>query len=144
MAYWEDELRRRGAEYYANIKDQTEGGRKARRVSRSNEALFKDFAEAQKEITKLVEFQEGIIKKIGKTKAAVELAEPEAKLVKDVQHFLKDKLEAAIYVPDKMKMKHNLIDLKTKFLAFLQEKSYTEAQLVTADSLFEEEINYDF
>src|SRR3989344_119682 len=108
----------------------------------ANEAdVVKAFAEAQKEITKLVEFQEGIIKKIGKTKSAVELAEPEAKLVKDVQHFLKDKLEAAIYVSDKMKMKHNLIDLKTKFLAFLQEKSYTEAQLVTADSLFEEEIN---
>ena len=53
MTYWEDELRRRGAEYYANIKNQTEGGRKARRVSESNTKLFEPFAEAQDELSRL-------------------------------------------------------------------------------------------
>lgn len=108
----------------------------------ANEAeVVKAFSEAQKEITKLVAFQEDIIKKIGKGKASVELAEPDANLVKDVRGFLNDKLEDAIYVSDKMKMKHNLVELKTNLFAFLKEKSYAEEHMAAADSLFEEEIN---
>ncbi len=99
------------------------------------------FEQAQKEITKLVTFQEGIIKEIGKVKSKVELAEPSAKLVSDVNDFLKDKLEAAAYVSDKIAMKENIGDLKKRLMEFLKTEDNPEDALMFADALFEEAMN---
>ncbi len=55
------------------------------------------FTLAQKEINKLIEFQEKIRAEIGKPKAEVILAEPDADIKAEVRAFLADKLEGAIY-----------------------------------------------
>jgi polyribonucleotide nucleotidyltransferase len=60
------------------------------------------FKLAQTEINKLIAFQEQIRKEIGKPKAVVALAEPDAEIQAEVRAFLADKLEAAIYKPTKV------------------------------------------
>ena len=60
------------------------------------------FKLAQTEINKLIAFQEQIQKEIGKPKAEVAIVEPDADIKAEVQAFLADKLEDAIYKPTKV------------------------------------------
>ena len=60
------------------------------------------FALAQKEINKLIDFQEKIRAEIGKPKEEVKLADPDPELKTAVETFLADKLEAAVYQPSKV------------------------------------------
>ena len=55
------------------------------------------FAAAQKEVNKLIEFQEKIRAEIGKTKAEVKLAETDPELKTAVQTFVAPKREDAVY-----------------------------------------------
>ena len=92
------------------------------------------FKLAQTEINKLIEFQEKIRKEIGKPKAEVALAEPDADIKTEVRAFLADKLEAAIYKPTKVEhttavgaLNHELnLHIKEKFGA-TKEKNQLES-----------------
>ncbi|HVO28626.1 MAG TPA: polyribonucleotide nucleotidyltransferase [Candidatus Paceibacterota bacterium] len=102
------------------------------------------FAEAQKEINKLVEFQEKIRAEIGKPKAEVKLAVPDPELKAAVGSFLADKLEAAIYQPTKVEHHAAVGALKTEMFAHLKEMSDAAGKPVNmkaADFLFEEAVN---
>jgi polyribonucleotide nucleotidyltransferase len=66
----------------------------------SEEQVLEGFELAQKEINKLIEFQQGIVKEIGKSKQVVKLAELDPALKEKVSTFLAGKLEAAIYAAD--------------------------------------------
>lgn len=103
--------------------------------------VVKSFGQAHEEIKKIISWQEKIIKEIGRPKAKVHFAEPDEKLRKAVTKFIKDKLEAAVFNPDKMKMKTGLSSLKENLMKFLSEEKHSEQDLAAADSLFEEEIN---
>jgi polyribonucleotide nucleotidyltransferase len=102
------------------------------------------FTLAQKEINKLVEFQEKIRKEIGKEKAEVALSIPEADIKAAVDEFLADKLEAAVYQPTKVEhatavgaLHHELnLHIKEKFGA-TKEKINWKA----VDALFDEVVN---
>ncbi len=96
---------------------------------------------AQKEIAKLVEFQNSIIKKIGKPKATVELQSPEPVLVEKVNGFILSKLDGAIYVKDKVERQNNLDKIKTDLRASLTKDGATEKDLMIADQLLENAID---
>ena len=98
------------------------------------------FAEAQKEIGKLVTLQKKIIKEIGKEKEAVRLARPDKEVTGLVRNFLKDKLEAAAYVADKSEMNRNIAGLKEKAAALLKEKG-REGDIPAIDAIVDEAIN---
>lgn len=105
------------------------------------ETFLEGLAVAQKEIDRLIEWQNGIIKEIGQPKAEVYLAEPDAALKQDVNNFLKDKLEAAVYTKEKVDRQSKIGLLKNEMVAMLAAKEVPEKGIKEADSLFEEEIN---
>ncbi len=102
------------------------------------------FTLAQEEINKLVAFQEKIRSEIGKPKAEVAIAEPDAEIRAEVVAFLADKLEDAIYKPTKEEhttavgaLNHELnLHIKEKFEATKEKISWKGVE-----SLFEDSVN---
>jgi polyribonucleotide nucleotidyltransferase len=102
------------------------------------------FMMAQKEINKLIEFQEKIRAEIGKPKAEVKLAIPDPELATAVQAFIADKLEAAVYQPSKVEhhtalgVLHNLLrdHLKETFVAQGKDVNWKAVEF-----LFDEAVN---
>jgi polyribonucleotide nucleotidyltransferase len=84
--------------------------------------VLEAFALAQKEIDKLVDFQEKIIKEIGRTKAKVLVSEPDQDLKATVSEFLSDRLEDAIYESDKVKQNENINKTREELFAHIAEK----------------------
>jgi polyribonucleotide nucleotidyltransferase len=80
------------------------------------------FEVAQKEINKLIEFQEKIRTEIGKPKAEVKLAEPDAELKTEVETFIADKLEDAVFQPSKVEHHTAIGVLHMALVAHLKEK----------------------
>lgn len=113
--------------------------------------IAQGFTLAQKEINRLVEFQEKIRKEIGKEKVALQLSEPDEDLKKAVSEFLADKLGSAVFRPNKMEQHSALGELKTALFMHLKEKSAAaegasagekkEINWKSADFLFEDAIN---
>jgi polyribonucleotide nucleotidyltransferase len=102
------------------------------------------FKLAQIEINKLIAFQEQIQKEIGKPKAEVALAEPDADIKAEISAFLADKLEGAIYKPTKVEhttavgaLNHELnLHLKEKFGATKEKINWKAVEY-----LFDEMVN---
>ncbi len=102
------------------------------------------FGLAQKEINRLIEFQEKIRKEIGKPKAEVPVSEPDEALKNAVSGYLTDKLEAAVFIPNKTEQHSAIGKLKTDLFLHLKETIETaggEVDWKAADFLFEEAIN---
>ena len=102
------------------------------------------FKLAQQEINKLIAFQEKIRKEIGKPKTEVLLAEPDPELKTAVASFIADKLEAAVYRPNKMEQHSAIAELKNDLFAHLKETFDAQEKTFSgkvADYLFEEAIN---
>ncbi|MEK7629953.1 MAG: polyribonucleotide nucleotidyltransferase [Patescibacteria group bacterium] len=98
------------------------------------EEVLKQFNAAQKEIERLIDFQEKIIKELGKPKTQVMLAEPTPKTKKLITDIVQKDLAAAI----KNKTLHEL-----KKLMFEKIKTSEEASeaLLFADRIFENLVN---
>jgi polyribonucleotide nucleotidyltransferase len=102
------------------------------------------FKMAQESINQLIGFQEKIQKEIGKEKANVALAEPDAELKTAVATFIADKLEAAVYHPSKMEQQSEIGKLKTALNLHIKETFEDQGKKVNwkaADFLFEGAIN---
>ena len=102
------------------------------------------FAMAQKEINRLVEFQEQIRKEIGKPKAEIKLSEPSEELKAAVNAYIADKLEAAVYQPTKMDHHAAVGALKTNLFLHIKEKfaaNEKEINWKAVDFIFEEAVN---
>ncbi len=97
------------------------------------------YAQAQKDISKLVEWQEGMAKEIGKPKAAVHLAEPDSSLVKLVKEFLAGKLEAAMFAKKKEEREAKMSELRNQMRGYLAEQKLDEGALSVAEHLFDSE-----
>lgn len=94
------------------------------------------------EIDKLIAFQQKIIQAVGRPKAAVKLVEPSEDLRKNTLGFLQDKLEPAIYVPQKTERQENLAQVKNDLLSFLASQGFSSRDDIwAAEMVFEEEIN---
>ena len=103
--------------------------------------IVEAFGTAQKEIEKLVDFQNKIACEIGKQKSEVYLVEPDAETKKAVKEFLADKLESVIYAPQDHKQHGKINDLKKEMTDLLKGRDFSEKQLQAVDELFEEEVN---
>ena len=99
------------------------------------------FETAQEEIKKLISWQKSIIKEIGKKKAEVSLATPDAALKNRVTTYLSDKLESSVYIADKTEMYESLDKLKKGMKEFLTGAGHDEKALSASEALFEEAIN---
>jgi polyribonucleotide nucleotidyltransferase len=102
------------------------------------------FKLAQAEINKLIAFQEQIQKEIGKPKAEVAVAEPDADIKAEVQMFLTDKLEDAIYKPTKVEHTTAVGALNHALNEHIKEKFGTTKEKINwkgVESLFEEMVN---
>ena len=71
------------------------------------------FHAAQEEINKLIDFIGSVQKEIGKPKEDVAFAEPDDALRAAIMEFISDKLEAAVYHPNKMEQQSEIGKLKT-------------------------------
>ena len=101
--------------------------------------IAKAFDAAQKDIATLVEWQKKIIKEIGKSKANIHFAEPDASLVKLVKDFLKDKLEAAMYSKKKQEQQAKMTELREALISHVSVANLGEDADKIADHLFEVE-----
>jgi polyribonucleotide nucleotidyltransferase len=102
------------------------------------------FAEAQKEINKLIDFQEKIRAEIGKPKAEVKLALPDPELKTAVEAFIADKLEAAVYQPSKVEHHTAVGVLHMALNAHLKETFVAKDKPVNwkaVEFLFDEAVN---
>ncbi len=89
---------------------------------------------AQEEIKKLIDFQKEIIKKCGKEKTKIEIAESDKELKKEVKEFLKGKLEKALYE------KFELPELKKDLIYYIQGEYDNPKKNKETEILFEEEL----
>ncbi len=97
---------------------------------------------AKKYIKNLLDFQKTIIKEINPQKRIIEEPEIDPELKKEVEEFINDKLEKALYKPGKKQMMEEVNKLKEDLLYFIQGKYENDEEKInqTAD-LFEEKIN---
>jgi len=102
--------------------------------------VLSGFSLAQKEIDKLVDFQEKIVKEIGRPKAEMAFSVIDPLLKGAVEKFLESRLEEAAYQPTKEEHQNKLGQLKTELFLHLKE-SFTEPDYGAVDFLFEEAVN---
>ncbi len=100
--------------------------------------VVESFELAQKEIKKLIDFQKKIVEKIGKPKAEVFLTEPASELKEKISSFLKDKLEAAVYVKEKTERGDKIGELKNSLKIYLAQEGIVDELI---DALFEDELD---
>ncbi len=111
-------------------------------VEAKEEDITAAFSAAQKEIDRLIEFQEGIIKEMGKAKAEVLLYEPNPEFRSAIEKFLAPKLEAAIYQPNKMEQEARLRALRSDLFGHLTSEM-PDADLKAAEMILEEIIDHE-
>lgn len=99
--------------------------------------VLSGFETVQKEINRLIDWQNEIAAKIGKPKTRLELTEPDAELQKKVKDFLADKLEKAVYRQSKTEYQSQIGDLLHAMTASLNE----EDSKTDAEHIFEEELD---
>ena len=101
--------------------------------------IIEAFGKVHNEIKKAINFQKEMAKKIGKEKADVFLAEPDAEIKSKSVDFLKDKLEEAVYVKDKSEQGKKISALKSELEEFLKQQEISDLSIV--DVVMEEEID---
>ena len=99
------------------------------------------YAKAQEEIAKLIDWQNGIIKEIGRPKATIALHNPDPELIKVIRAFLSDKLDATVYVKGKVEREEKMAALKQAMLGYLMEKKFDEQARDAAEHIWETEVD---
>ncbi|TSC89919.1 MAG: polyribonucleotide nucleotidyltransferase [Parcubacteria group bacterium Gr01-1014_3] len=95
------------------------------------------FETAHKEIVKLIEFQNKMVKEIGVKKADVMLSALNSDLKSKMEEFLKGKLEPAMYEKEKVTREERLAEVKESLKAYLTEQGIDEAGMMAAENLLE-------
>ncbi len=93
------------------------------------EVLLSAIEFAQPQIKKIVEFQESIVKEIGKEKAELEIKELDKDLAKQIEDYLSDKLENAVYQPENVEKSKSILLLERELIKALDENGENEAQI---------------
>ncbi len=102
--------------------------------------IIESFDLAQKEILKLIDFQKRIIQTIGKPKINYANNNNNNEIKDKIQTFLKDRLESAIYAPNKASIENNLNDLKQLLKEYLEQENTSEG-IKMIDSIIEDEVD---
>ena len=107
------------------------------------DVVVKAFADAQKEISGLIEWQKTIIKEIGAQKETVHLATPDESLIKIVKAFLNDggKLESVVYAKTKQERSAKTAELKEALKGHLLSEGIEEKEIAAAEHIFDSEID---
>ena len=105
------------------------------------ESVLEGAKRALEEIAKLVEFQNQIVKELGKEKTEVALLSMPEDFENFTKDFLKDKVADAIYTKDKTEHHQNLTNLKKALDEALTEKGFDESDIKKSYILFEEIID---
>lgn len=104
------------------------------------EAILKAFDFAKDSLMEIIEFQEKIAKEIGKEKMDLGIkSEPE--LEKEIQEFLKDRLEKTVYQEDKAKRSQGIEELRKELAKFVQEKYNDSFKTQYSQAFFDKEID---
>ncbi|MEK7547054.1 MAG: polyribonucleotide nucleotidyltransferase, partial [Patescibacteria group bacterium] len=95
---------------------------------------------AQKEIDKLVDFQSAIVKENGRKKSNLKLFEVDADFRAAAEKFLADKIEGAIYKPNKLEYNEAMSKLREEYISHLSGNS-EKLDERSADFVWEDVIN---
>ncbi len=95
---------------------------------------------AQKEIKRLIEFENKIKSELGKEKSEIVKVLPNPEMKKGVADFLQGKLQPIIYADSKEKYIEDFAALRKNLLAFIEEK-YGKDKTKEAEAEMEEEVN---
>ena len=95
---------------------------------------------AQKEIDKLVDFQNSIIKEIGKEKVNLTLFEVKPEFKELAEKFLSEKIEDAFYKANKMEHSAAVAKLNEEYISYMKE-NYPEFDERSAELVWEDVIN---
>lgn len=106
----------------------------------NEEEIFEAELLAEKEITKIIKFQEDIIKKIGKKKIEVKLLQAAGELKEVIKGFLDGKIDGAVYEKDKEARVEKMARLTEELKKFVVEK-FGEEKWEEAYQLLDEVIN---
>jgi len=97
---------------------------------------------AQEQIKELIAFQEKIIKEFQPKKRELEIPEPDSGLKKQVEEFIGDKLEQALYQPTKAERMDDVNALKEDLEYFIEGKHKgNEEKIEQALDIFEQKID---
>lgn len=108
----------------------------------SEDKMLEGIDFARKYIKKLLEFQKSIIKEINPEKKELEINKIDEGLKKEIEDFLKDKLEKVIYNPGKQERMNQVSDLKESLINFIQEKYENDEEKANQSTcLFEEKLD---
>ena len=88
----------------------------------SEELMIEAIMFGHEAIKKLVEFQEKIVKEVGKSKIEVTLAKLDEDLVREVNEFAKEKMCKAIQIKDKLEKYAAIDKVKEDSVTYFQEK----------------------
>lgn len=103
----------------------------------SEEDVLSAIMFAHEEIKKLVEFQETIVKKIGKKKReSLTVSKPDAEVEKAVRAFADKKLDKALDTFDRQERQHRQDDVNEEVLAHFAEL-FPDSQLMIAEVLYQ-------
>lgn len=101
----------------------------------------KTFEIAQKEINRLIEWQKDIVKKIGKPKTNLGIADIKPEVKTKAEEFLGNKLEKIIYQPSKTERQSQLEELNEKLVEFINQTETDEKVLASVAEFFESEVD---
>ncbi len=99
------------------------------------------FEAAQTEISRLVRWQEEVVREIGKKKLEITFPAHHDELKKKIKAFIAGKLETAVYAKDKMKREEDVRELRAALRERLASTGATDKERKAAEHLFEEEID---
>ncbi len=95
---------------------------------------------ANPELKKIIDFQKEIAKKTGKEKIVLAKPAPEPELEREIKEFLGDKLEKALYKPEKNERIEDVNLLKEELIYFIEGKYPGMGKTKQAKDFFEKEI----
>lgn len=95
---------------------------------------------AEKEIIKIIKFEEDVIREIGKAKSEAVLVKPSDEVKKAVEEFLKGKIDEVVYEKDKETSVRKMDELAGKLKELIAEK-FGEEKYSEAAALMDEIIN---
>ncbi|MFA5052848.1 MAG: polyribonucleotide nucleotidyltransferase [Parcubacteria group bacterium] len=99
------------------------------------------YAEAMKEIEKILSFERDVISKVGKTKVDVALMEPSEELKSAVSEFLSGRIDEALFKSGKIERENATALLKKELAAHILEKGFTEDDFPAVERITEILIN---
>lgn len=92
-------------------------------------------------LEKLIDFQKEIAKKVGKEKIKIEEPPQDSELEKEINDFLRNRLEKALYQPAKKERMEEVNQLKEELVYFIEGKYPGMGKQAYTKDFFEKEIN---